>query len=439
MKLNIRNTAVILAFFLSIVQVCQAAGDNYDIRFRTVFYFYPGSEDINLSQVKNSFSSFEFVDQLPEVSLKPVASLSVIKDVKNAYPVPGLDYLAYFGRGVDKQQATQIQASSLALVIDVAYPLESSLSSLKKVTQSVFSYADSVGALIWDSETRELFTAAAWQSKRLNAWRGLVPNIDEQTVIHAYQHNEGIRAITLGMAKFGLPDIVVNNFSWSQNRSMGNLINFIGQSLIEGVVPNANDMLELNISELRETRFKKELVAGLKENAVSNISIQIGDGKWEEGDPENYIIEVLFNNIEGTSLSEQQDTLLSSLFGWEDEVSYVKHNKLIEAASQQAKSKLNQLRADFNNGLNPGEFIGLKAPFTTPDGGVEWMWVEVQSWEGTKIKGLLKNEPLYIPSLKGGSEVEINQNDIFDYIRHYPDGTSEGNETGALIKQFQVN
>ncbi len=51
--------------------------------------------------------------------------------------------------------------------------------------------------------------------------------------------------------------------------------------------------------------------------------------------------------------------------------------------------------------------------------------------------GLLKNEPYNIPGLKGGSEVTIEQEEVFDYIRRFPDGTEEGNETGKLILQFQ--
>ncbi len=90
-----------------------------------------------------------------------------------------------------------------------------------------------------------------------------------------------------------------------------------------------------------------------------------------------------------------------------------------------------------NKGLNPGEFIQVKAPFLTPDGSREWMWVEILSWQGTRIKGLLKNEPYNIPSLKGGSEVVVNQEDVFDYIRKLPDGSSSGNETGALIEKYQ--
>ena len=41
----------------------------------------------------------------------------------------------------------------------------------------------------------------------------------------------------------------------------------------------------------------------------------------------------------------------------------------------------------------------MKAPFATPNGDREWMWVEISSWKDDKIKGLLENEPLNIPSL----------------------------------------
>ena len=151
----------------------------------------------------------------------------------------------------------------------------------------------------------------------------------------------------------------------------------------------------------------------------------------------NYLIEILFSNAQGNSLSEQQESLLSHLYGREDSISYVKHNSLILEASARAKKKLNNLAKAFNAGLAPGEFIQVKAPFITPAGGNEWMWVEVLSWQGNNIRGILKNEPYHIPNLKGGSEVLVKQNKVFDYIRSYPDRESEGNETGALILKSQ--
>jgi uncharacterized protein YegJ (DUF2314 family) len=127
--------------------------------------------------------------------------------------------------------------------------------------------------------------------------------------------------------------------------------------------------------------------------------------------------------------------MLSSLFGWEDSVTHIRHDKELKASSRRARAKLPSLRAAFNAGLAPGEFIQVKAPFETPDGGREWMWVEVTAWDGDTITGLLKNEPFNIPDLHGGQSVQVSQAEVFDYIRRFPDGTQEGNETSKLIER----
>ena len=73
----------------------------------------------------------------------------------------------------------------------------------------------------------------------------------------------------------------------------------------------------------------------------------------------------------GNDLHSQQQEMVGSLFEWEDSVSKIQHNDEILAASQRAKAKLPSLRKDFQAGLEPGEFIQVKAPFATPDGGRE--------------------------------------------------------------------
>ena len=216
------------------------------------------------------------------------------------------------------------------------------------------------------------------------------------------------------------------------------MIVLVSQSIVEGSRLSEDSSIEISIDSLAETNYKQRLQSSLIANARSEVDVLIGDAKWEEGDPDNYLIEILFDNVAGESVQIRQEVLLSSIFGWEDKVSYVKHNQLIEDASMRAKSKLKGLKSDFNLGLEPGEFIQVKAPFTTPDDGVEWMWVEVMEWKGDKIKGLLKNQPKHIPELKGGSVVTVKESEIFDYFRIYPDGSSEGNETGELILKYQT-
>lgn len=410
-----------------------------DIRFRSVVYFYPDIKNPDISDLPRFFKGFKVVDKLPKEAHELVLSYSLTKEVQKLYPVPDLKHLSYFGEGLDKEQANLIQRSDTAVIIDIAYPKKKPFKKLHAATRALYEFSVSKNGLIWDSDTRVLYTPEAWKKKRLDSWGSkAIPSVADHIVIHAYKSDGGTRAISLGMAKFGLPDIVVSRFSWSLNNQMGSLINLVAQSIVEGAAPIKEGSLLIDINKLQESNYKKDLIASLAENATLKVELPFGVGRWEEGDPDNYIIELLFNKSKGSSLSERQESLLSDLFGLEDNVVYIQHNELILAASKRARKKLDGLRQDFNEGLAPAEFILLKAPFAMPGGGSEWMWVEVSSWTKAKIKGMLKNEPRNIPDLQAGSDVVIKPEQVFDYMRKFPDGSYEGNETGELIQKFKI-
>ncbi|MGF6348324.1 hypothetical protein [Variovorax sp. W2I14] len=42
-----------------------------------------------------------------------------------------------------------------------------------------------------------------------------------------------------------------------------------------------------------------------------------------------------------------------------------------------------------------------------------------------------------MPGLHAGQMVKVSQAKVFDYIRRYPDGREEGNETGKIISRMQ--
>lgn len=409
------------------------------ISHRTIIYLQDDTAGIPKNYASEYLPGFKEVEEIPEKPAELIYSVTKTRDLIESYPPPDISYLSYFGRGLSKQQANEVQQSKLALILDFAYPEKHMIDGLKQSNNYVYQLAKSVNGYLWDSETRELFTPDVWKEQRLDAWFNDIPIVEKHIVIHAYKNTEYVRAITLGMAKFGFPDIVVNDFSWSSNRSMGNLINVVSQSLVEGNFPDKNGKIQINIKELSETPFKIEMVDSLIENAVSVVTLDTAAATWEDGDPYNYLMELKFDEGEGATLQEKQNVVLSSIFGWEDTISYVKHNQLIEEASRKAREQLEKLKTDFTAGLSPGEFIQVKAPFETPDGGSEWMWVEILSWDGDKIRGLLKNEPYNIPNLKGGAEVIVVQGDVFDYMRQHPDGSSEGNETAELIMKYQAN
>ncbi|MBI4979683.1 MAG: DUF2314 domain-containing protein [Spirochaetes bacterium] len=374
---------------------------------------------------------------LPESPDRPLVHAVVISNVKDTYAPPGMESLTHFGRGLSRSQAQALQKCEQAFVMDFGHPKMNVLDGLKAACVIAEAIARRTGGVIWDEETREVFTPDAWHERRMASWPERIPDVSAHTTIHAYKNNDYIRAITLGMSKFGLPDVICEDFSWSMNRQMGTLINLLCQSFAEGAAAGTSGSFELDIKNITNRKVHTAQIASLKTNAAGRAKLMLRKGVREEGDPKNRLIEVGFDAYPGRDVHARQEKLLASFLGWEDSVTPVKHNERLITASSNARAKLPSLRLAFTRGLQPGEYIQVKAPFTTPDGGREWMWIEVTSWNGGGIKGLLRNEPMNIPSLHGGQMVSVRQEEVFDYIRHYPDGKEEGNTTGVIIQEMQ--
>lgn len=360
-------------------------------------------------------------------------SSSVQKD----YRPPSLDMLQRFGRGLTREQGLALQRAERALILNFTHPLPHSAPAYRAALVVAEQVARDTNGLLWDEETREVFTADEWHKRRLDSWMGDTPNVLLQTVIHAYKGDKQVRAITLGMAKFGLPDIAVDDFSWSSNRSMGNLINLLAQATVEGVVIRSSGSYDLDLRAIKHTAVRESQLSTLKENSVAIAKLSLVKGTPESGDPQNRLIEIRFDRYPGPDHYARQDALLNALFGSEDSVAYVKHNAELLAASKAAQAKLPALQAAFNRGLQPGEYILLKLPFAIPSGGNEWMWVEVTQWKDDAITALLKNEPVNIPTLHGGQMVNVSQSKVFDYIRRNAQGQEEGNETSKILQRMQ--
>jgi uncharacterized protein YegJ (DUF2314 family) len=378
-----------------------------------------------------------WADSLPRQADRPIVIARLNTDAQKDYRPPTLELLRYSGRGLSAEQAAALQTATQAFIVRFAHPQKAGMAPYKRSLQLMAQLAQDTGGLLWDEETREVFTPDEWRKRRLDTWDGELPDVSKQTVIHAYQGSKLVRAITLGMAKFGLPDVVVEDFSWSMNRPMGNLVNLVSQSLAEGLVIGPEGRCDVDIHGLRHTAVRSAQGTDLLPGSTGRARLLLVEGRPEAGDPDNRLVEIRFDAAPGKDAHARQDALLSGLYGSKDSITYVKHDDALRAASEAARARLPALQKAFAAGLAPGEFILVKAPFDTPAGGVEWMWVEVTTWQGDVIRGLLKNEPVNAPSLHGGQMVTVSQARLFDYIRRYPDGRQEGNETGRLIERMQ--
>lgn len=424
-------------------QALVAAGSpmSHSIHFQYALYYLPTAQRNPLKVLKRLLrtkaAGFKLVDTIPKSPDKLFVQAIMENNAPEKYRAPNLESLKYSGRGLSQQQAAALQKSQQVLILNFAYPKKRVWTGLRAANELVKELARKTNAILWDELTREMFTLKAWQERRLPKWSNSVPDISKHITIHAYKSGDFIRAISLGMAKFGLPDVVVDNFVWSSNRTVGHLINLFIQAMAEGAEFSKTGSYELNINSIKHPDVRKPQLKSLKKNAKAVANLTLRKGIWEEGDPRNRLIQIMFDRYPGSDVHAKLDAMMSSLFGSEDSVKYINHNAALKAESEKAKTKLAGLRQKFKDGLKPGEFIQVKAPFAVPTGGNEWMWVEISKWNGQIIEGLLKNEPFNIPQLHAGQMVKVNQNEVFDYIHTYPDGRREGNKTAEIIKKMR--
>jgi hypothetical protein len=305
---------------------------------------------------------------------------------------------------------------------------------LQEANKIILNLTQNKNVILFDYFTREYFTREFWDNYRKVAVNTV--DIKNLITIHFYQNEKGLcRAVTLGMAKFGLPDIIANDLSCSDSEHISNLINLTAQTLFENQNIENEGKLSLNIDMLKNAPLKEYLLNVIYKDAQKKATIDIVMGKPEEGDPENQLIEISFPE---KNKQVYQNKLFVELFGNFDKIQFVKHNELIEKESQNAKLKIPSLFKKFKAGLPINSSLFMKYQFTDNEGNSEYMWLEIIKWNTIEtLTGILSSNPYLLKNIKSGEQIIKQSGDMFDYILYNADGTQEGNETGKLLEKFK--
>jgi len=360
-------------------------------------------------------------------------AVSRVSDARTSLPLPSADSLQRYGHGLDAAQAAAMARTNQAVVLDFGYRGKHVWDGLKAANVLISRLAHETGGLIWDAESREAFTPAAWDEKRLDFGTDDVPSVSGHFVVHVYQDGETVRAVSVGLTKIGLPDLVVEPTSWSNSDSTVLLIDLLAQALAEGQVVGPDGRFDLDLRKLRNARVRDPQLKSLKKGGTGVARLVLRQGVRAKGDAENRLAAITFDRYPGSDPPARLAAALDGLLGGEDAAEKIEHDEELVAASRRARAKLPALQAAFNRGLPPGEYVMLKSPFPMSNGGKEWMWVEVTSWKGSEIRGILSNEPADSPGLKLGQVVKVSEDEVLDYLHRFPDGKEEGNLTGAVI------
>lgn len=345
--------------------------------------------------------------------------------------------LQHFSKGLTPAQKATAHLAKGAVVIVARLDNDPDFARLRAIDVLVGEVATKLGGFIWDEDARLMFTPTTWREQHVASWQGAVPNVIAMVATHIYQEDYGTRMITLGLGAFGLPDLVIEDGGEPDSDRLGMLLMLAAQSLVEkqSVLPEGKLRVEVRAIKHGKARQVFEKLGDTKREAAA-LTLRLGTLK--AGDADNRLWELAFAPQEEMTRYEVQTALTEAVFGKltnDEPVNSPADDAELAAIQKRVQKRVPAMRAAVQKGLVDGEALAIKVPFEYGDDGREWMWVTVSSWSGTKVKGLLDNQPSYIKTLRLGSPVEVEQDLIADFAWKKADGSVEGMESAAVLKR----
>ncbi len=352
-----------------------------------------------------------------------------------------VERLGYFGRGLDEAQMQTAVASKGVLMMSFELHADPTRSVLREIQRLVLDIAQRNAGFVWDDVTRELYTTAAWDERRVSGWEGDLPDIRRHITIHYYATEGGRhRAITLGMGKFGLPDLVVSDLPESQSKAMTTILDAMAQLLVEGAGVERGGRFHVDLSGIRHPGAKAALLGDEGKGAMGG-PVDLAPVAGEEGDPANRLVQLRFTSYPGATEGERQAAAIVAIVGAAADplIQAPDQDPELAAATVRAQARLPAVAAAFRRGLPLGERIVVKAPFSTDDGSTEWMWIGVTGWPEGVVQGRLESEPYQIKSLHMGAKVSVKQASLADYVWMGADGAKkEGGESADILRRREA-
>lgn len=350
------------------------------------------------------------------------------------YAPPGAQAWSVRARGVPPAMQGKLAAAKQVLVLEFVLAPNDAVTGNRVLGQIVAALADATNGLPWDEESRGLFTAADWRRKRVDSWEGGLPDISQHVVQDFYQHGDSKRVVTLGLRKFGLPDIAATDVTDHGSTTLSAIMNLAAQTMVEGRRPQ-DGRLAVDLSTVRQSHFLKSIADWVPAGGTRKAVLLLKPTERQEGDAQNELLDLDFE-AKGRTKAERLAAAAAQAFGVDDKIIDAKaDDQELNAARDRARARLPELRAHFARGFAEREMLAVKAGFDAPGHQKEYMWVEAKSWKGLTISGTLMNPPYYVKNLKEGAYVTVNEEAVFDWIWRKPDGTTEGGETNRILER----
>lgn len=342
--------------------------------------------------------------------------------------------LRHFGRGLSAADTAALANANKAVLISVSSPATDVADLLHGSAAMAHASAAAVHGWIQDRVTFETFTVAAFDAQRPD---GFPLDIRDLVVYHVVAGADStVFFQTLGMARFGLPELYLQGIPQGFVAKFTQLYNAAAQTLVERGGLARDGELEVELRSLTTGSWPAVGVEIAQAGGPGNVKFEVTWSRADDPDapgPPRYLELTLPNG----PLAEQVNAAIIGFYGYKRDEIYRAQDTDVELqeARERALAELATLAPHFARGIPELEQLLVKAPFRTDEGGIEWMWVEINAWEGDRLLGILINTPEQVAALRAGARVDVRQTELFDYLHRRADGTIAGGKTNEILQR----
>lgn len=315
--------------------------------------------------------------------------------------LPPKDTLDVVAIGLTPAERDNLDTRKQALLVDVDGPIGPEQLSARLLYAAVAELAEQLDGVVYDEAERRIFSKEEMLARTIQVPVGQSVFKPEQIAIQLYRSDDGAaRMTTLGMQRFGAPDLAFGGANMTEAPLLVGLLNDAARVVVNG----ASDL-------------------PLK---VKDISFDGLIPEKEQTDPENDLVEL--QPTVGGPTRETWDHIVTSTYGTAGDEA-----KPDEAVTKKIRASLPDAVKRFQAG--DGYFF-MRGPFPIPEderldggAGTKQLWIQAASCGATLCSGVFQAAPNATPNVAPGKTVSVNRNEASDWMIRQRDGGTAGGET----------
>ena len=348
--------------------------------------------------------------------------------------LPPKDTLVTVARTVPEAERRQLHDAKEVLVLHVQGDDTQDHMPLRGGFALAEAFARDLRGYVHDEVTHRIDPAAAFADRLPKTPIGTPFFVPESILVELHPVDEEdvagpYRLLSLGMARYGVPDVEMRGFHQRDGGRLAAILNSVAAKLGQG---DRGPEIRVSLVDIAKIARKKpdELTRTAVKSKDATLRLTLAERM--PADPDNDVYRIEPGGDGGEDAHVQ---LLGHLYGDARVLTAGTNDPVLIAAEARAKKNVGAAAATW---AKVGGSLLLRVPFAVPNekGKTEVMWMKVKTCDAAGVcKGTLASRPVFVKNLEAGAEVSGKLTDVSDYLLELTDGTKEGGETIQILER----